>query len=183
MDLVESSYSNKFIDKNDKAFQNPSKPIGGFMEEAEAKKRKESINKWADSLEPNCVYFLCSWENTVSGAHCHREIIYKAFSSSKKMSEKIIPVYRHGEKNYKDEIGRSDYRNEVMAIPDVIHRDDDDIIRRERMELRRQIRNGDVTIERINVQPENSINRSDVRNLQQTLQQILEDDSEDDPPF
>jgi carbamate kinase len=31
------------VDKNDKAFQNPTKPIGGFMEEAEAKKRKESM--------------------------------------------------------------------------------------------------------------------------------------------
>ena len=31
------------VDKNDKAFQNPSKPIGGFMDEAEAKRRKESL--------------------------------------------------------------------------------------------------------------------------------------------
>jgi carbamate kinase len=30
------------VDRNDKAFQNPSKPIGSFMSEAEAKKRHES---------------------------------------------------------------------------------------------------------------------------------------------
>lgn len=31
------------VDKNDKAFQNPTKPIGGFMEEAEAKKREKEL--------------------------------------------------------------------------------------------------------------------------------------------
>lgn len=31
------------VDKNDKAFQNPTKPIGGFMEEAEAKKRQAEL--------------------------------------------------------------------------------------------------------------------------------------------
>jgi len=31
------------VDKNDKAFQNPTKPIGGFMEEAEAKKRQHDL--------------------------------------------------------------------------------------------------------------------------------------------
>jgi carbamate kinase len=31
------------VDKNDKAFQNPTKPIGGFMEEAEAKKREAEM--------------------------------------------------------------------------------------------------------------------------------------------
>ena len=31
------------VDKNDKAFQNPTKPIGGFMEEAEAKKRQKEF--------------------------------------------------------------------------------------------------------------------------------------------
>ncbi len=31
------------VDKNDKAFQNPSKPIGGFMEEAEAKQRQKDL--------------------------------------------------------------------------------------------------------------------------------------------
>ena len=33
------------VDIKDKAFQNPTKPIGGFMEEAEAKKRRKKI--WA----------------------------------------------------------------------------------------------------------------------------------------
>lgn len=31
------------VDKNDKAFQNPTKPIGGFMEEEEAKKRESEM--------------------------------------------------------------------------------------------------------------------------------------------
>ncbi len=31
------------VDKNDKAFQNPTKPIGGFMDEAEAKKREKEL--------------------------------------------------------------------------------------------------------------------------------------------
>lgn len=31
------------VDRNDKAFQNPSKPIGGFMDEAEAKKRAAEL--------------------------------------------------------------------------------------------------------------------------------------------
>jgi carbamate kinase len=31
------------VDKNDKAFQNPTKPIGGFMDEAEAKKREKDM--------------------------------------------------------------------------------------------------------------------------------------------
>lgn len=31
------------VDKNDKAFQNPTKPIGGFMDEAEAKKRQTEM--------------------------------------------------------------------------------------------------------------------------------------------
>ncbi len=32
------------VDKNDKAFQNPTKPIGGFMNEAEAKRREKELN-------------------------------------------------------------------------------------------------------------------------------------------
>lgn len=31
------------VDKNDKAFQNPTKPIGGFMDETEAKKRQKDL--------------------------------------------------------------------------------------------------------------------------------------------
>jgi carbamate kinase len=31
------------VDKNDKAFQNPTKPIGGFMEEADAKRREKEL--------------------------------------------------------------------------------------------------------------------------------------------
>ncbi len=31
------------MNKNDKAFQNPTKPIGGFMEEADAKQRQKDL--------------------------------------------------------------------------------------------------------------------------------------------
>jgi len=31
------------VDKNDKAFKNPSKPIGGFMDEAEARKKEKDL--------------------------------------------------------------------------------------------------------------------------------------------
>jgi carbamate kinase len=34
------------VDKNDKAFQNPTKPIGGFMDEAEAKRRVKDL-EWS----------------------------------------------------------------------------------------------------------------------------------------
>jgi len=34
------------VDKNDPAFQNPTKPIGGFMDEAEAKRREKELG-WA----------------------------------------------------------------------------------------------------------------------------------------
>jgi carbamate kinase len=32
------------VDKNDKAFQNPSKPIGGFMDETEARRREQDLH-------------------------------------------------------------------------------------------------------------------------------------------
>jgi hypothetical protein len=73
------------------------------------KKRKVVIRDWVNSLKPDWVYFLCCWENTSSGAHCHREILYKAFSESQTISKKIIPIYRSGEKIYKKEgVGYSD---------------------------------------------------------------------------
>ena len=67
------------------------------------RKRKSVIKEWADSLKSNHVYFLCCWENTSHGAHCHREILYKAFSESKVMSQKIISIYKHGDKIIKKE--------------------------------------------------------------------------------
>lgn len=66
------------------------------------KKRKEAMKEWAASLIPNRIYFLCCWENTSSGAHCHREILYKAFLDSKVMSKNILPVYRHGNEAKED---------------------------------------------------------------------------------
>ena len=67
------------------------------------KKRKVVIRDWVNSLKPDWVYFLCCWENTSHGAHCHREILYKVFSESATISKKIIPIYRSGEKIYRKE--------------------------------------------------------------------------------
>ena len=60
------------------------------------KNRKEDVKEWALSLKPDFVYFLCCWENTSHGAHCHRDILYKGFKSSKVITN-IIPIYRSGE--------------------------------------------------------------------------------------
>lgn len=79
------------------------------------KKRKDDIKEWAESLKPDWVYFLCCWENTSHGAHCHREILYKAFTESKIMSNKIISIYRHGDKNYKKEINGRNYAEAMMS--------------------------------------------------------------------
>ena len=70
------------------------------------KERQKNIREWFASLKPDWVYFLCCWENTATGAHCHRELIYNAFCQSKKAKDKIIPIYRHGEKIYKKETNR-----------------------------------------------------------------------------
>lgn len=67
------------------------------------KDRKKDLKDWVDNLEPNRVYFLCCWENTVGGAHCHRDLIYKKLLSSEAAMEKTFPIYRHGEKIYKKE--------------------------------------------------------------------------------
>lgn len=64
-------------------------------------KRKSTIKEWMKSLKPNWVYFLCCWEDTSGGAHCHREIIHKAFKDSKVASQKIISIFRDGKKIYK----------------------------------------------------------------------------------
>lgn len=73
------------------------------------KKRKSVIKDWAMSLKPNWVHFLCCWENTSHGAHCHREILHKVFSESKTISNKIISIYRSGEKNYKKNLNGEIY--------------------------------------------------------------------------
>lgn len=66
------------------------------------KSRRSELKDWMDSLKPERVYILCCWENTSSKANCHRELIYKIFLSSEVAKKKIIPVYRHGNKIYKD---------------------------------------------------------------------------------
>lgn len=67
------------------------------------KKRKRDIREWLEDLKPNHVYFLCCWENTIAGSNCHRSLIYKKILSSKIAMETVLPIYRHGEKIYKEE--------------------------------------------------------------------------------
>jgi len=67
------------------------------------KDRKNSLKEWVNSLESNHVYFLCCWENTISGSHCHRYLLYRKFISSEAAMKRILPIYRHGEKIYKEE--------------------------------------------------------------------------------
>lgn len=68
------------------------------------KDRKEDLKDWMDSLKPNHIYFLCCWENTLTGANCHRRLLYKRILSSEIAREKIFPIYRHGEKIYKETV-------------------------------------------------------------------------------
>lgn len=80
------------------------------------KTRKKLIKLWFDSLKPNWIYFLCCWENTATGAHCHRELMYKSFCESSVFMKKVLPIYRHGERIYKKEITNFDYQIETSTL-------------------------------------------------------------------
>jgi len=77
--------------------------------------RKRKIQTWFRSLKEDHVYFLCCWENTKRGIHCHRELLYKMFLDSKKACEEIIPVYRHGGNIKKDHMNYSFISESVFA--------------------------------------------------------------------
>lgn len=62
-------------------------------------RRKEEIKNWFSSLRNNFVYILCCWENTQSGANCHRQILYNVITSSKTLKDKAIYVYHHGKES------------------------------------------------------------------------------------
>ena len=64
--------------------------------------RKEKLKSWLVTVKPNHIYFLCCWENTAGKSHCHRELLYEAFLSSKNAREKIVPIYMHGDKVRKE---------------------------------------------------------------------------------
>ena len=66
------------------------------------KKRRTELKEWLESLNPDHVYLLCCWEDTSFGAHCHREILWKVLSKSETAKRKVIAVYRHGDKIYKE---------------------------------------------------------------------------------
>jgi len=65
------------------------------------KNRKESIKDWIEGLIPNHLYILCCWENTVGGANCHRQILYKLFNKSPSAMKKMVCLYRDGARDYK----------------------------------------------------------------------------------
>jgi len=75
------------------------------------KGRRDDLKLWINSLKPQHVYILCCWENTATGAHCHREILFDIFNSSGVAKEKLFSVYRHGNKIYKTYV--SDYEENV----------------------------------------------------------------------
>ena len=57
---------------------------------------KNQIIEWIDSLENDKIYLLMCWENTSGGSNCHRQILYDKISNSKKLKDKAIWIYRHG---------------------------------------------------------------------------------------
>jgi hypothetical protein len=68
--------------------------------------RKVLVKNWIKDLPKNKVYLLCCWEDTSGKAHCHREILYKAFINSEFIMKNINPIYRTGKKTY-NELGKS----------------------------------------------------------------------------
>ena len=60
------------------------------------KQKRSQIMEWFNNLKPNHLYILCCWENTSKKAHCHRQILFKAFTESKTLKDKAIYTYRDG---------------------------------------------------------------------------------------
>ena len=77
--------------KNDKNWEWYTEDFNSLM-----KDRKSEIKDWIDSLVENHLYILCCWENTSRDSKCHRELIYKAITSSRKLKDKCFYVYRDG---------------------------------------------------------------------------------------
>jgi hypothetical protein len=87
------------------------------------KDRKDGLKDWLEGLKPNHVYFLCCWENTIGGAHCHRDLLYRRFISSPVAKNIFLPIYRHGNKIYKEE------RNGEIEINMSSSNDANDVLR------------------------------------------------------
>jgi len=79
------------------------------------KKRKGTVKAWIDSLLANKIYILCCWENTAKEAKCHRQLMYEALLSSNYAKQKLLPVYRDGNKLEK-EITQIPNQNIVIEI-------------------------------------------------------------------
>lgn len=78
-------------------------------------KRKDEIKNWIFSLRNNFIYILCCWENTKSGANCHRQILYNAIIASKTLKDKATYIYRHGKESFPNssKAGLSGFESEI----------------------------------------------------------------------
>lgn len=56
------------------------------------KQNRKEIKQWISNLK-NEDYYLCCWENTKSGAKCHRKILFELLSKSDTMKGKAIYKY------------------------------------------------------------------------------------------
>lgn len=60
------------------------------------KNRRNKIVNFVESIDKDSICFMCCWENTSKGAHCHREIVYNMFNNSENMKKRVYLVYDHG---------------------------------------------------------------------------------------
>lgn len=60
------------------------------------KKASKPFRSFLESLPLGEVALLCCWEDTTSGSHCHRRIVYERCMRSKTAKSIASYVYRHG---------------------------------------------------------------------------------------
>jgi len=80
------------------------------------KKRKPEIKGWLESLFPGHIYMLCCWEDTSTGAHCHRDILYNAFKKSSWSRDRLFLFSRHGVKPRRERISSMEDRRVPHAM-------------------------------------------------------------------
>ena len=57
---------------------------------------KKDVVQYLEGLDAGSLHLLCCWENTCSGANCHRRILYDALKKSKRTCNLANYYYRHG---------------------------------------------------------------------------------------
>ena len=95
--------------KNDKDWDLYQKDFIGLV-----KQRKDRAKEWIDSLLPDHLYILCCWENTVTGANCHRKILYNLFNKSPSAMKKMVCLYRDGARDYKRKSSEWEHNNPLV---------------------------------------------------------------------